>query len=1110
MSEKEEMNSGQVCTDVTKNDIPLRVFWSDRLETLAERLFNEWEKTSVPDPFSRICVVVGDMSTRNWLQSYFLLHHRPGNRRILANLDFKPLPELVNDWLAAMCGTDGERPSGRSRPRNPSEHPYAKNVLAWRINAILKDQTQNPDLAVPIAYVGGATESVKDHRRFELSMRIAELFDDYLGARYKMLAKWEAGNLPVGSERWQAALYRILAQEAPGTYTRDYAYALGADAKLSVAFDNGFPGYTAIHVFDVAFAPWPYLQMLQKMSAVIPTTFWNFNPSYEYWLDDVTKKEALKERAQALLAALQKGDTPPEAEPEEMLATPDARLLGALASGARGVLAAQLDLTEGTCDWVGDADAGTFATLRNVVPEIHMCHSPRRELEAARDALHRFLDEVPDARPCDALVLCVDWDTYAPIVPSIFGVDGEGGGNIPFSLDGGVQETTPISHSLEELLAFRTNRFEVSKVFSLLGVPAIGARFGVDAEGLSVLREMVRGNNIHWGYDDEDVNDILGIKGAKYPFTWRRGLDRFIADALIGSREDPGALVEVGELGRLRPCGSVEAERARLAGALNAFVTALVGLRAFLKTPHSIEEWRDRLVKAIDEFYEGDNKTDDELAGLRRAVMSATGDALVARAVGRSASREDPVPGEVMCAAVLSAMKAGVRRFSSSGDAVRVASLTNGSAVPARFVWICGLSDGVFPRAEHRPAFDLIGRHPTIFDATVRERDTLALLKAAMGARDRLALSYVGRNIRSNEKMPAAVPLTDLVEWFKASGLEVKTYLHPLQAYSPRYFTEVEEPKLALPPSYSDANHDAAVALMKAQGGSKATLAVAPFEYAASGDTVIEVDDLVDFYSRPILFLAKKRMGVRISKPGYDNLNDEDSLEARLPNALSRTLLLRGADAVDLDEEAERLVEDGITMDQDELARAVKAEADGGEDYRSRQVKKFTKAESAGFSFADKTAAEAFVEWVDGAEPISYHVDVDVEGHRVVLTGCRREIKLNVLPQGQLAHVFEFSDSKAIYDSIKLGAWIRHVAGHAAGGDGFVTAMMCRKDDPVRTYRPLEQGEAQGILKRLVAQAMKPISFDFVKAFDRKTDTLPPELANTLGDYGGRIISSRK
>ena len=426
--------------------------------------------------------------------------------------------------------------------------------------------------------------------------------------------------------------------------------------------------------------------------------------------------------------------------------------------------------------------------------------------------------------------------------------------------------------------------------------------------------------------------------------------------------------------------------------------------------------------------------------------------------------------------------------------------------MPARFVWICGLSDGVFPRAEHRPAFDLIGRHPTLFDATVRERDALALLKAAMGARGWLALSYVGRNVRSNEEMPPAVPLTDLVEWFTASGLEVKTYRHPLQAYSPRYFAAAETPERTLPPSYSAANHDAAVALSRTRGDSAATLAVAPFAYVASGDTVIEVDDLAAFYSRPNHFLARNRLAVRLSKPNYDNLEDEDSLEAELPRELTRTLLVRGAEAVNVDEEAERLIECGITMDRAELAGKMKVEGNAGEGYRGRRVK-YKKAESDGFACADKTAAEALVEWEDNSVSVPYHVELDVDGHRVILTGCRQEVKLNVLPKGRLAHVFAFSNYPAIYDSTKIGAWVRHVAGHAAGVGGFVTAMMCAKDGPVRTYRPLPQAEAREILARLIAQAMKPMPLDFAAALG-KDDALPPEFAAALGDYNGRIVSS--
>ena len=1091
---------------------PLRVFWSDRLEELADRLFAAWEGRAparpdsatrdgkpLRDPFSRICVVVGDLSTRNWLQRHFLLHRKPGARRILANIDFKPLAEFVNDWLAAEThGKDGAH-------RRPAEHPYSKGVLAWRIDAMLKAEAGNPDLAVPLAYVSRADSQVADRRRFELASRLAELFGDYLENRYQMLADWEAGKIPSGDERWQAVLYRLLVREAPDTYTHDYARALAAHADPSIALRNGFPRYAAIHVFDVATAPWPYLLMLKKMSETIPTTFWTFNPSRAYWLDDPSRRMAQREMARSVREALQRGETPPELEPGGMFDTPDARLLGALADGTRGVLSAELDIAEGDCEWVGDEDAETFASLARIRSEVHVCHSPRRELEAALDALHRFFAETPDARPSDALVLCADWGTYSPLVESVFGAGGEGG--IPFALDSGIREETPISYSLGALFEFRTNRFEVNAVFALLGVPAIRERFGIDADGLSVLREMVRANNIHWGYDDADVNGILGLVDAHeaYPFTWRRGLDRFIADALLGPREDAGELIDAGRLGRLLPCGNVEAERARLVGALEAFVKSLAKLRGFLKAPHRIEEWRDGLLRAVDEFYQDGDNVSDELAGLRRAVVSATDEALIARAVGKSASRNDPVPGDVMCAAILGAVDSGVRRVSSPGDAVRFAPLGNGTAVPARFVWICGLNDGTFPRTERRASFDLVGRHPTLFDVTPRDKDASALLKAALGARDCLSLSYIGRDVRSNEDVPAAVPLIDLVEWFRGIGHEVRTFHHPLQAYSPHYFTEGSD----LPASYSGANHDAAVAILNRQGAERADgVSVVPFALSDTGDTVIDVDDLVYFYSRPNHFLARKRLDVRISKPGYDVLEDEDSLDANgLPKDLQERLLVRGSDGVDIAKVTEQLRETGISLTGEELERKIEATAERGADYRQRPLK-YKKAESDGFSCADMTAAEALAHWQDEAAPVPYHVDLEIDGRRVTVDGFRQEVKLNVVPNGRRGHVFEFSQYGGIYDSTKLGAWIRHVAGHAAGGD-FVTAMMCMKDGPVRTYRPIPQAEAKALLEKMVVQAMKPMEFDYVAAVAGGGHDVPPDdFLEALGDYGSRIVSS--
>lgn len=1068
-------------------DRQLNVYWSNRLEGLAGRMFEEWEGRA-GDPFAKTCVVTGDMATKTWLQRHFLLERAPGRRRVLANVDFVLLPEFVNNWLAAMthAAAVGER--------RTVDHPYAPGVLAWRINAILKDHADDPELAVLQRYISDGTPEVADRRRYDLSVRLAKLYDNYFGCRHGMLLRWERGAMPADpAEHWQAVLYRLLVEEVPGTYPKDFAQALGAGASAETAFRNGFPRYAAVHVFDVATAPWPYLQMLKKLAEATPVAFWNFNPSEEFWLDDPTKREVMRDKARRLCEALQSGEDPAEESESPMFDSPKAKLLGSLATGLRGVLSAELDLTDGDCEWIGDGEPLDKA-------EVHSCYSPRRELEAARDALHRYFKSNPGARPSDALVLCADWAAYSPLIESVFSSGGSDA--IPIALEGGVAEETPITHALEELFDFRTNRFEVSKVLHLLSVPAVREKFGIDADGFAVLRGMVQKNNLHWGYDDADVKAILG-EGAKdeaYPFTWRRGLDRFVADALLGPREDERALVDLGGIGRLQPCGRVEDDRAKAVAGLCTFVAALKKFRDFLRGAHPLEEWRARLLQAVNDFYAGDDEAERELAGLRKSIGSAIRSAMLARELGKAASRSDPVPGEVMARAVLAAVKSAMHRVVPNGDGVRFAPLRNGTAVPAKFVWICGLNDGTFPHVEYAPAFDLVGKHLTLFDVTARERDNLALLKAAAGARERLAFSYTGQSVKTDEKLPPSVALADLMEWF---GMKNPTYAHPLQAYSPRCFL----PGGNLPPSYSATNRAAAEALAAPRAAAGETaIKVRPFAMAETGDTVIELDDLAFFCFAPHRFLMQRRLGIYNGKIG-EAPQDDDALEGGLPKDLEVALRVRGTTGSEPAAEAERLREEGDWPSSSEaLKAAMDKAAQDGQGYRARRLT-YTKSESEGFECPGTTAAAALAAWQDIADAVMFEVPLDMEGNRVLVRGRRKEIQLGTKTGGPLAHVFDFVGSNELPESVKRACWVRHVAGHAAGGH-FVTAMMCKKSAPVQTYRPLGQEKALERLRKMVQAALQPMEFSLEKATGPKRKDELPDVTRAVVDDGRKIVST--
>ena len=1089
----------------------LRVFWSDRLETMADKMLDEWASRPFGDPFARTCVVVDEPATREWLRDRFLLRRAPGERRVLGNLEFRPMPEFVNDWLAAMTG------EADVRDRDPAVHPYSRGVLAWRIDAILRARAGDPALHALANYVG--TGPTAGFRRFDLASRIARLFDDYLGSRHPMLAAWENRSTPLpprDPERWQCVLYRLLAEKEPDTYAGEYIRALAPEADPAAAFERGFPRYAAVHVFDAADIPWPWMAMLDRISSVMPVTAWTFNPSHAWWIENPTKRQAMRERA-----ALARGEEPPEeAEGEPAPETADGespedrkrrladeKLLAALASGTRGLLAHELDATEGACSWLGERSP-TFRTLRGAATEVHACHSPRRELEAARDALHRFFAENRDARPGDALVLCADWERYSPLVEAVFG-NRPDAPFPPVAAWGAIRQSTPVFRSFADLLEFRTNRFEVTKVFALLGVPEIRKRLGLDADALDTLRDMVRGNNIHWGRDAADVRRILGDaaegaaddSAADEPdcrFTWRRGLDRFALDALLGPDLAGKGTVRAGRLGDLLPQGSVEGDRARAVGHLARFVDRLADLRAFLRGGHKVETWRTRLLQAIDDFYDDTGKV-GEILSLRKAV-DAVADAAV-RAAARERRPDEPIPGEVFCAAVLAAVREGSHRLSAAGDAVRFAPLTPGAAVPARFVWICGLNDGTFPRNDVRPSFDLVGRRPTMYDASDRETDCLALLKAALGARDRLCLSYVGRDIRTNKELPAAVPLIDLLEWFAASGLPIRRYNHPLQSFSPRYFLPPKKPEDALPPSYSAVDRAAAESLAgRADGGEDpAVFEVVPFPPDKKNKTTIDLDDLASFCSSPNWFLAKYRLRIPVGDDAkYCLLEDDDELEAKPSDDFAAAVLFGDKSLTDEDVRAEslRLAESGAAVDPDEASRMLEGSLSQEtiQEFQARTVE-FAKdsQEQKDFGTPDDPVV-ASIKSFAGGTPERVAVRLSVGGRDIDVVG-------NQLPPVEIVNgsgervPYAFVFKGRFWPSDHVGAWIRHLVRQIQDG-ACTTALVSPEWKHVKILAPVPVGKATELLAGIVAFATRRMVVDPARAGGREEP--PGELAPLL------------
>jgi exodeoxyribonuclease V gamma subunit len=127
-------------------------------------------------------------------------------------------------------------------------------------------------------------------------------------------------------------------------------------------------------------------------------------------------------------------------------------------------------------------------------------------------------------------------------------------------------------------------------------------------------------------------------------------------------------------------------------------------------------------------------------------------------------------------------------------------------AIPFRVVCLLGMNDGDYPRRISPPDFDLMaraGQHRP-GDRSRREDDRYMFLEALLSARDVLHISWVGHSVRDNSELPPSVLVGQLRDYLAAAWrladdtandvdsrerlLQAITTVHPLQAFSARYF----------------------------------------------------------------------------------------------------------------------------------------------------------------------------------------------------------------------------------------------------------------------------------------------------------------------------------
>ena len=815
------------------------IFTSNYLEILAEQLAR-----IVSEPLSSILsqeiIVVQSRGMERWISMELARHNG-----ICANCSFLFPNAFLQEIFKKLI------------PDMPDESPFEPGVMAFKIMKLLPACIERPGFESLKTYL---KDDINNLKLFQVSEKIAQVFDQYLIFRPEMIFTWEEGK----EDHWQAHLWRELVCGSEKMHRAWLRRALIEKIRSRPDEIEDLP--ERISIFGISSLPPFHMQVFAEISRLVHVNLFVMNPCKEYWADIVSDREIKK---------IKKKYTKDICIADDLHLETGNRLLASLGTLGRDFFALISDFDCEMHELFEDQPGSNMLSsiqsdilhLRerkiktSTLPEydtsiqVHSCHSPMREIEVLHDNLLAMFEEDPGLKPKDVIVMMPDIESYGPFVHAVFDAPADDLLRIPFSIaDRSIKKESRLIDGFMSILDLKDSRFGAARILSVLELPGIKEKFGLAESDIEIIGCWIRDTRIRWGIDVESRSK-LGLPGF-YENTWKAGIERLLLGyAMPGHDRDMFC--------KILPYDNIEGKEVAILGKFLEFLESLFACADNLDQPRTLTGWHKTLIAVLEQFFlPDDDNTQQEIQLLRRILDDMAGKEelsgfdkkieldVVSSYLGSRLERENLGSG-----------------FISSG--VTFCAIVPMRSIPFKVICLVGMNNDAFPRDLRPLSFDLVAKNPKPGDRLRRNDDKYLFLEAIISARKKLYISYVGQSIQDNTRIPPSVLVSELLDYiekgFSAPGkniLEQVVTRHRLQAFSPEYYKG--DKKLF---SYSKENFVAGSSSYDRKGPSVfiSTGLPGPSEEWKN----IDIDTFCFFFGNPARFMLERRLGIYLEEGRY-------------------------------------------------------------------------------------------------------------------------------------------------------------------------------------------------------------------------------------------------
>jgi len=811
----------------------LNIFTSNCMEILAEQLAHI-VRAPLSSPFSPEVIVVQSRGMERWIAMELARHNG-----ICANCFF-PFP---NTFLQKMFK--------KTIPDQPEESFFDPLTMTLSIMKVLPECIHLPDFESIKHYLADENTGMK---LFQISNRIADLFDQYLVFRPEMLFNWEKGK----DHDWQADLWRKLSSGKEHLHRAGLWKAFLKKVRKSSRQIEHFPD--RVSIFGISYLPLFHLEAFVGISHHSQVNFFLMNPCKEYWGDIVSGRETRKIRKQHVRS---------KDISEDLYFEEGHRLLASMGTLGRNFMTL-----------IGDLDGQVFelfkmnqghtmlekiqsdilslknrrfsfsssndhnaSSMIDASIQIHSCHSPMREMEVLYDNLLAMFDQDPGLLPKDIVVMTPDIHLYAPFVQAVFGAQTDEKKRIPFSIaDQNIMKENRIIDGFMSILDLRHSRMSVNRVMALVELPEIQKKIGISESEIEILERWIKETNIRWGIDAEHRRKLgLPVYSEN---TWKAGIERLLLGYAMpgfGRKMFTGIL----------PYDHIEGAEVETLGKFIEFLERLINSVDSLDQARTLSDWSQVFLDIIEIFFSQEEDLEPEIQILRRILDDISKKEALS-------GYDKPIMIDVVKSLLKSFLENEHHRKGFISGGVTFCAMLPMRSIPFKVICLLGMNNDTFPRETRTLEFDLMAKQPRIGDRNRRNDDKYLFLEALLSARKTFYISYVGQSIQDNTKIPPSVLVSELMdcieEGFGFSEEQVVNF-HRLQAFSPEYFKN--NSKLF---SYSYENF---IASSKMFDRKEAPPLISTRLSEPDNEwRNLSIEALSTFFNNPAKYLLEKRLGI--------------------------------------------------------------------------------------------------------------------------------------------------------------------------------------------------------------------------------------------------------